>query len=235
MTNPTTITPAALPSLPVDERAALPDTPAVYFVLEGDIIDAADDNDTTTTTTRTVSRLEPRELSPIETAQRLRSELRERYPASHFSVRCRTGYCCSSVRVTYNDGPSQDDVRMLANAYLGYSYESLGLGDDGDYRPLPGRWVGGEFIRYGLTSISIDRDTSAQCAETPAYIEKWYFDSPATNLAIAEAYLGLSRAAVVKLIKAGTIKAARGRGNQWTIDVASLRAYANRPEETARL
>lgn len=233
MTNPTTITPAALPSLPLGERAALPDTSAIYFVLEGNIIDEADDNDTTATST--VSRLEPRELSPIETAQRLRSELRQRYPASHFSVRCGTGYCRSHVYITYIDGPSRDDVRMLADAYLGYSYESLGLGDDGDYRPLPGRWVGGEFIRYGLTSIFIDRETSTQRAEAPAYIEEWYFDSPATNLAIAEAYLGLSRTAVVKLIKAGTIKATRGRGNQWVIDVASLRAYANRPGGTARL
>ncbi len=29
------IAPAALPSLPLCERAALPDTPAIYFVLAG--------------------------------------------------------------------------------------------------------------------------------------------------------------------------------------------------------
>ncbi len=38
MTHPITIAPAALPSLPLDERAALPDTPAIYFVLAGDTV-----------------------------------------------------------------------------------------------------------------------------------------------------------------------------------------------------
>jgi len=33
-----TIDPAVLPSLPLDERSALPDTPAIYFVMAGDTV-----------------------------------------------------------------------------------------------------------------------------------------------------------------------------------------------------
>ena len=38
MTPLTAINPADLPSLPLDERAALPGTPAIYFVLAGDTV-----------------------------------------------------------------------------------------------------------------------------------------------------------------------------------------------------
>jgi len=38
MTPLTAIAPAALPSLPLAERAALPNTPAIYFVLAGDTV-----------------------------------------------------------------------------------------------------------------------------------------------------------------------------------------------------
>lgn len=221
----TTINPTALPSLPLEERAARPEAPAARSVVEGDIIDAAVDNDSTS---KTVGALEPRELSLKETAHRMRSELRERYPASHFSVRCETGYDCRSVTIRYVDGPSRDEVSTLSDAYLGYVRVSGGLDDDRDYRPLPGQWVGGEFIRYGIAYVSIDRDTSERRVGTPADIERLYFREPTTTLAIAEAYLGMSSAAVVKRIKAGTLKATRGRGNQWVIDVASLRVAADR-------
>jgi len=38
MIDTSAITPAALPSLPLDERRALPDTAAIYFVLAGDVV-----------------------------------------------------------------------------------------------------------------------------------------------------------------------------------------------------
>ncbi len=38
MNSPITITPSALPSLPLDERRDLPDAAAIYFVLAGDTV-----------------------------------------------------------------------------------------------------------------------------------------------------------------------------------------------------
>ncbi len=178
-----------------------------------------------------VGRMKPREIPTIEAAQLLRSELRTRYPGSQFSVRCGTGYCSRTVYITYLDGPPADEVEVLADAYRGY--ESIEGGDYGDWRPFPGQWVGGEFIWYNIQSIFIERDTSAQRAGAPADVEH-YLDAAVRRegndativLALATGYLGLSAPAVVKLLKAGTIKATKSRDNRWRIDVASLRAYA---------
>lgn len=38
MTGPPSITPATLPSLPLDQRKDLPDTAALYFVLTGETV-----------------------------------------------------------------------------------------------------------------------------------------------------------------------------------------------------
>ena len=211
-----------------------------HAVLEGEVMGVDDAPDVADS--HAIGALEPTLVSIDEAARALRSELRARYPASQFSVRRFTRFG-KDLRITYVDGPSRDEVQRLADAYLGYRYESDIArgdgGDGGDYIPLPGRWVGNTFVRYDIERVSIDRDTSEGRASMPARIDTFMAraveeegDAATTNLYAAAAYLSVSKATVVKLINAGEIAAARGRGNSWNINVVSLRAYAAKAAHT---
>jgi hypothetical protein len=85
--------------------------------------------------------LEPTVIDRVDAARELKKELRERYPGVAFKV-ARIGRYGRWLKVEYQDGPPEGHVRLIADAYVGYWYESWAPGDGGRYHPLPGRWVG---------------------------------------------------------------------------------------------
>jgi Large polyvalent protein associated domain 29 len=175
--------------------------------------------------------LEPTVISLVEAARQMRKELKERYPGVRFSVRSSLHWYCNEIRVEYTDGPPQEEVEVLAEAYVGSWYESYAPGDGGCYHNLPGRWVGAEFVRYDVDQVRVYRETTAVRQQSRQWIDEYMCDREregrnTMTLRFAASWLGLSERAVVKLINAGEIAATRGYGNAWDISIASLRAYA---------
>jgi hypothetical protein len=177
--------------------------------------------------------LEPVVIDRVEACRRLRTELKERYPGVRFSVRSEAASGWMDViSVEYTDGPPQDEVYALAEHYLGYRDTGDPMSDYVHYSPLPGRWVGGEFIRYDVYSVFVHRyasanrrDPEAWAEDFMAYIEREGWRSrTAVHLYVATALLGLSERAVVKLLNTGEIAATKAHG-RWEIDIAALRAY----------
>jgi hypothetical protein len=60
-------------------------------------------------------------------------------------------------------------VQAVADDYVGYRWEPWdAYGDGGHHVPLPGRWVGGEFLRYDVTAVYVVHlFDSAQTDEIP--------------------------------------------------------------------
>jgi hypothetical protein len=108
--------------------------------------------------------LEPRVVDHVETARRLKKELGERYPGVAFSVRSNNDWY-PDIHVTYTDGPSREEIELLAQEYVGYREESHPLDEFPHYSPLPGKWVGGLFLRYDVAYIMVERRTGAGGAQ----------------------------------------------------------------------
>jgi hypothetical protein len=181
--------------------------------------------------------LEPTVIDRVEAARQLKKELRERYPGVAFSATSNDAWY-PTISVEYWDGPSQDEVEVIAREYVGYFDDGDPLSDYSHYRPLPGKWVGGQFLRYDVASVyvhraqSANRWTRAECVEFAEGVmasqeqgSRYYVPRTTTYLNTAMMLLGLSERDVVKLLTGGEIAATKGHG-RWEIDIASLRAYA---------
>jgi hypothetical protein len=181
--------------------------------------------------------LEPTVIDRVEAARQLRKELRERYPGVSFSVRSdRVWY--PTIRVEYEDGPPRDEVYLIAKEYVGYYDDGDSQSDYYHYSPLPGKWVGGQFIRYDVARLhvhrcqSANRSTRTECVELAERVmasqeqgDRYFAPKTTTYLNMVMMLLGLNEREVVKLLKAGEIAATKAHG-RWQIDLASLRAYA---------
>ena len=76
-----------------------------------------------------------------------------------------------SITVEYEDGPSREEVALIATEYVGYYDDGDALSDYGHYSPLLGKWVGGQFIRYNVALLFVhrcetaNRMTRAECVQ----------------------------------------------------------------------
>jgi hypothetical protein len=182
--------------------------------------------------------LEPTVVPLVEAAREMRKELRERYPSVKLSVRTNRAWY-PSINIEWLDGPSREEVQAVADNYRGYRHVVPNpLDDYSSYEELPGRWVGGQFIRYDVAYVHVHRSesanqwTRAQCVEFAEEVmalqqesSRYHAPKTTTHLNVAMLLLGLSEREVVKLLKSGEIAATKARG-RWEIDIASLRAYA---------
>jgi hypothetical protein len=176
--------------------------------------------------------LEPTIIDRVEAARQLKKELRERYPAVAFSVTSDDVWY-PEITVEYRDGPSRDEVEVIAREYVGYYDDGDSQSDYYHYSPLPGKWVGGQFVRYDVAYVRVYRSASATRRDPVAWAEDFmaYVEREGVrsrtivDLFCATALLGLSKRAVVKLLEGGEIAATKAHG-RWEIDIASLRAYA---------
>jgi hypothetical protein len=146
MTSPITITPAELPSLPLDERPRL-----VEGVVEDAAVAVAPSGDA-------VGLMEPTVIPAKETARLLRAEVKDRYPGARVSVRLSSGGRLShSLDVDWAAGPSIDEMIAVAWEFIGIGYRGYEGGDGGEYIDLPGRWLGAVFARYDVHRIELTR------------------------------------------------------------------------------
>jgi hypothetical protein len=114
--------------------------------------------------------LEPTVVPLVEAARQMRKELKERYPGVSFSVKSNRAWN-PSIDVEYRDGPPQDEVEVIAKEYVGYYDDGDAQSDYFHFSPLPGKWVGGQFIHYDVAYVhvhrcqSANRWTRAECVE----------------------------------------------------------------------
>jgi hypothetical protein len=98
-----------------------------------------------------------------DVAKLIRAELKAQYPGAKFSVRCSTGTASAWIDVTYDDGPSYDQVRTIVEAFEGRkfngmtdSYDHQGtvlIARDGDAMP--------EEVHYLCDGVNIHRSFTA--------------------------------------------------------------------------
>ena len=72
-------------------------------------------------------------ISTTDTAKLIRKDLKAAFPTSKFSVRKNTGTASAWLSVSWEDGPTSNEVRAVADKYRGEqfngqtdSYEDLG-------------------------------------------------------------------------------------------------------------
>ncbi len=145
MNSPITITPAELPSLPLDARPRL-----VEGVVEGAAVAVAPSGDA-------VGLMEPTVIPAKEAARLLRAEVKDRYPGARVRVRLSSGGSVSrSLDVEWTAEPSTNEMAAVAQEFIGLGYHSYEDGDgDCYYSGLPGRWLGAVFARYDVQRIEL--------------------------------------------------------------------------------
>jgi hypothetical protein len=94
-----------------------------------------------------------------DVAKLIRAQLKAAFPGVKFSVRCSTGTASAWIDVTYDDGPSHDQVAKIARAFEGRSfngmtdsYDSNGpalIAGEGDSLP--------ELVHYHCDGVNIHR------------------------------------------------------------------------------
>ncbi len=98
----------------------------------------------------------PRYLDTAEVAKIVRQELKTAYPAIKFSVRSKVYTGGSSIRVSWEDGPTQADVRRITDQFQGADFD--GMQDLKTYRG--GATYNGERVTFGVDFIHMDRALS---------------------------------------------------------------------------
>lgn len=99
-------------------------------------------------------------LSAVETAKRLRVELRRAFPETVFSVRCASFAGGSSLDVRYTDGPARDAVEPLVYAYGGRGFD--GMTDSTYYNDGNLRLTEQGPVSYSCSAfLNVHRDLSA--------------------------------------------------------------------------
>jgi hypothetical protein len=97
-----------------------------------------------------------------DVAALLRKELRTAFPGVRFSVRCSTGTASAWINVTYDDGPTHQQVQAITGRFEGRSFNgqtdsyddhgSLLVAGDGDEMPTA--------VRYSCDGIIVTRNYS---------------------------------------------------------------------------
>lgn len=100
--------------------------------------------------------MEARYLSCAETAKLVRSTLKEKFPATRFSVRSKEYSGGASITVRWTDGPTAKRVDEEIDRFSGSDFD--GMIDLKTYRPA--MIVNGEKVHSGADFIFTERDHS---------------------------------------------------------------------------
>ncbi len=84
------------------------------------------------------------EYAPKVAAANLRKLLKKRWPGVKFSVRMERG--AASLRVSWTDGPTQDEVEILANSFQRGSFDSMTDGYDYHRSPFVELFGGADYV-----------------------------------------------------------------------------------------
>ena len=84
------------------------------------------------------------EYAPKIAAANLRKLLKKRWPGVKFSVRMERG--AASLRVSWTDGPTQDEVEILANSFQRGSFDSMTDGYDYHRSPFVELFGGADYV-----------------------------------------------------------------------------------------
>ncbi len=126
----------------------------VRTVLEGEVMGVDDAPDVADS--HTLGALEPTLIPAIEAARQLKAELRERYPGIKFNVRAARR--AESIELQYppNASVTKEELQTVADAYVGIPFATDDYGEPcAPHFPLPGRWIGSEFVCYKVTHILV--------------------------------------------------------------------------------
>jgi len=106
--------------------------------------------------THPIGALEPTGISIMEAGRRLRSVLKDRYPAVRFKVRV-TRDVERSIDIEWTSGPLADEVVTIARDYISAGYRHGGLLGDGGNVDLPEHGIGTKGSRYDVSRIEVCR------------------------------------------------------------------------------
>jgi len=98
---------------------------------------------------------QPLYLSCAETAKRLRTALKEAFPAVQFTVRSKTYAGGASIDVGWTDGPTAKQVQAVCNRFEGATFD--GMTDCKGYQT---HVVDGQPLHYGADFIHAQRRLS---------------------------------------------------------------------------
>ena len=68
---------------------------------------------------------DPRYITCADTAKLLRQALKARFPGTRFSVRSHTYAGGASIDVTWEDGPTRDEVGEVTQLYAGAAFDGM--------------------------------------------------------------------------------------------------------------
>jgi hypothetical protein len=109
-------------------------------------------------------------ISCTDTAKLMRSSLKAQFPGVKFSVKSSSYSGGASIRVSWTDGPYQDDVEKITKRYEGATFD--GMIDLKEYRSdlvyFDGQTLPTE-VHYGSDFVFTDRDLSDEYVQAIIY------------------------------------------------------------------
>jgi len=111
----------------------------------------------------------PRWIDTADVAKLVRADLKAAFPGVTFGVTINRYSMGSCVRVGWTDGPSHEDVAQVAGGYVGQTFDGRDDSTHQRYTTL----ASGEVVHCGNTSISFNRRTAEQVAESARFQADW--------------------------------------------------------------
>ena len=154
-------------------------------------------------------------IATTEVAKILRKTLKKAYPETKFSVRSSTYTGGSSIRISWTDGPTSEDVKAKTNYFQGADFD--GMQDLKTYRGAR-EWQG-EPVRFGVDFIFPERTYSETMLRAVAEQEAAKF-----RMATPEISLCKSGAAYMN----SQTRQSNDCGSRWTLEAHIRRVIEGR-------
>jgi len=109
-------------------------------------------------------------LSCAETAKLVRAALKESFPGVKFSVKSSVYSGGASITISYMDGPTYDQVKLVAGMFEGSYFDGMT-----DYKGSNYGSLDGQEVRFGADFIFINRKFSVELMTAQAVIACQYY------------------------------------------------------------
>ena len=96
-----------------------------------------------------------RHISATDTTKLIRAALKEAYPETRFSVRTDHGRTSAAARITWTDGPVQDDVEKIVKPFESSTFDAMA-----DIKGVRDGNLDGETVCFGTDHVFCDREQS---------------------------------------------------------------------------